>query len=423
MRPPHLFFSGALAVACGLATSCRPAPPASSAPLAQSAYVWQRVHSPAVAAAVTAHAPDFSRFVVLAAEIDWRGDTPVVTRVALDYAALAGAPSFGLALRIRGYRGSFSSTAPAARTLVAAARSLLAEARAAGLDPAELQIDFDAGVRQLRDYRAWLQALRNAHLGTELTFTALPSWLAHFDDFAALARTADGFVLQVHSLTRPAAATADPTALCDPAAARSAVRRAGRIGIPFRVALPTYGYALAYNADGKFAGLAAEGPAPDWPSSFTVRELRADPASLAALVTDWRKSHPRALTGIIWYRLPVAGDRRNWRWPTLHAVMTGRAPAANLRLEAHSSAGGLVELTATNTGDDDFTAPLSATLAWTDAHRVAADALPPAQLTHETATSLVWQAASLTLAPDERRALGWVRFSSPPPSVHVSSRP
>ncbi|QYM80027.1 DUF3142 domain-containing protein [Horticoccus luteus] len=423
MRLPLVFFLGALAVACGLATSCRPAPPASSAPLRSSAYVWQRVHSPAVAAAVTAHAPDFSRLVVLAAEIDWRGDTPVITRINLDYSTLATVPSLGLALRIRGYHGSFLADAPAAQSILTLARSLLDDARAVGLAPAELQLDFDAGERQLGGYRQWLQTVRDAHLGTALTFTALPAWLAQLDDFSALAHSADGFVLQVHSLSRPGSAQGDLPPLCDPVAARRAVLRAARVNVPFRVALPTYGYAVATTPDGKFVGLSAEGPAPDWPANVVVRELRADPTALAALVADWTTRHPASLTGIIWYRLPVAGDQRNWRWPTLRAVMAGRAPLAQLSLETHFSADGLLELSATNTGDDDFAAPVHATLAWTGAQRLAADALPPAHLAHETPASLVWQAPALALAPGERRSLGWVRFSSPPTSVHVSSRP
>ncbi len=38
---------------------------------------------------------------------------------------------------------------------------------------------------------------------------------------------------------------------------------------------------------------------------------------MAGLVRGWTEGHPKELTGILWYRLPVAGDRNNWTWPTL----------------------------------------------------------------------------------------------------------
>ena len=69
---------------------------------------------------------------------------------------------------------------------------------------AELQIDFDAAESKLAGYREWLVALRSRVGTTRLVFTALPAWLRH-EEFRALAQAADGFVLQVHSLERPAA--------------------------------------------------------------------------------------------------------------------------------------------------------------------------------------------------------------------------
>ena len=42
----------------------------------------------------------------------------------------------------------------------------------------------------------------------------------------------------------------------------------------------------------------------------------ADPHAMADLVHHWQQSHPRSMTGLIWFRLPVASDRMNWRWET-----------------------------------------------------------------------------------------------------------
>jgi hypothetical protein len=47
---------------------------------------------------------------------------------------------------------------------------------------------------------------------------------------------------------------------------------------------------------------------------------------VANLVHEWSIDPPANLAGLIWYRLPNEDDDLNWRWPTLAAVMQGRAP-------------------------------------------------------------------------------------------------
>lgn len=80
--------------------------------------------------------------------------------------------------------------------------------------------------------------------------TALPAWLNQ-PAFKRLISAVDDYVLQVHSLERPNSPEAAFT-ICDPAAARRAVERAAQFAVPFRVALPTYGYAIAYDRQGHF---------------------------------------------------------------------------------------------------------------------------------------------------------------------------
>lgn len=413
---------GSLVLCLFAFTSCRP--PGSSAPLAREIYVWQRAHTGAVADAVRARAPEFAHVVVLAAEVSWSAGGPRIVRVPLDITALKSVPSLGFALRINAYSGSFAADAASTRALVDLATSLLADARAGGLRVTEFQLDFDAPERRLADYRHWLKTLRPAVAPARLTFTALPSWLKHRDEFSALAATADGYVLQVHSLTRPASPD-EPVALCDPEAARHAVSAAAKFNQPFRVALPTYGYHLAFDARGRFFALSAEGPAPDWPAGKTTRELTADPVALSALVSEFSLRHPAAMTGIIWYRLPVAGERLNWTWPTLDAVMHGQVPAARVVLEAqaHPENPGLVDYIITNTGNASFTGAFSATVTWTGATRLASDVLPPFTSDNDTTTSQNLGATALRLAPGARQSAGWLRLNQAPLSLHVSPSP
>ena len=65
--------------------------------------------------------------------------------------------------------------------------------------------------------------------------------------------------------------------------------------------------------------------------------VAADPDALARLVRGWMVDRPAALTGIIWYRLPVAGDTRNWSWPTLARVSAGEAPRTRAAVDVQST--------------------------------------------------------------------------------------
>ncbi|MGH7484878.1 MAG: DUF3142 domain-containing protein, partial [bacterium] len=120
--------------------------------------------------------------------------------------------------------------------------------------------------------------------------------------------------------------------------------KAALFGRPFRVALPTYSYQVAFDAKGTLIGLLAEGPLLSFGEGVTVVSASSDPGAMAGLVRDWTEKRPKELTGILWYRLPVAGDRNNWSWPTLRAVMAGRAPQPGLRAETRKPQPGLVEI-------------------------------------------------------------------------------
>ena len=139
----------------------------------------------------------------------------------------------------------------------------------------ELQIDFDCPSARLAGYVIWVKELRSAFPQTPLAITVLPDWLAQ-RDFAALAKAAGRFVLQVHSV--PGISGAAPV-LCDGKLARQAIERAGRFGVPFRVALPTYSCELRADSSGRIVGVHAEDSQPAAESATLV--LRADAAEMA----------------------------------------------------------------------------------------------------------------------------------------------
>jgi len=394
------------------ALGAAPATPPPIVPLPQDVYLWQRAWTGPVRDAIAHHAAAFSNVVVLAAEVSWKQRQPQVVRVPVDYDALRAAKCpVGLALRLGPFSGPFAEDDKTARFLASLTAALLAEARAKGLAPSELQLDFDCAESKLEGYRVWVTALRRRVAPTPLVLTALPSWLRQ-PAFKPLVAAADGYVLQVHSLEPPKDFTA-PFTLCDPVAAQRAVERAGAFGVPFRVALPTYGYLVAFAPEGRFVGLSAEGPARSWPVNARLREVRADPLALARLVQMWTTNRPPAMRGVIWYRLPVADDTLNWRWPTLGAIVAARSPHESVRAEPRRVEAGLIEVSLVNEGELDISSRLAVEVRWLDARLVAGDGLRDFELVEAGASTARFQTKSLPrrLAAAERRVIGWLRLN------------
>ncbi len=382
-----------------------------SGSLPNDVYIWQRTWNEPVLASLLQRATNFTEIVALSAEVTWQRGQPKVVRVPLNYDALRLADRpVGLALRLGPFAGPFAADDDRTKWLTALAGSLLAEAATNQLTVTELQIDFDCAESKLADYRLWVEAIRRQVTPVPVVVTTLPSWLKR-SAFRQLIAAADGFVLQVHSLERPKHLDG-PFTLCDPDAARRAVERAARFGRPFRVALPTYGYVMAFDPRGRFLGLSAEGPSLSWPAGVQLREVRADPKALAGLVSGWMISRPETLRGVIWYRLPVAGESLNWSWPTLSMVMAGKTPEANLRAEAHHPQPGLVEIELVNQGQADFAGRMELWARWNAARLVASDGLAGFEPVDAASNVIQFrsQAPAVRLKPGETRTIGWLRL-------------
>lgn len=383
-------------------------------PFTHEVYVWQRRWDAAVSKAVEQAAAQASSFSVLAAEVSWKdGRLDDVARAAIDYGSLkaVGKP-IGLALRIGPYSGPFDKQSDATSLLTEIAGSLVTDAREAGVEPAELQIDFDCAESKLNGYRKWVEAVRDKIRPVPLTITVLPCWLKR-RAFASLARAADGFVLQVHSLERPKGVGAAIT-LCDSSAAFQWVERAGRVGIPFRVALPTYGYIVAFDKDGRFIGLTAEGPSRTWDEGAILRVVSSEPVAMAKLVQGWQRERPCNMQGVIWYRLPVETDRLNWKWVTLSAIMAGRIPRESLGVEVEYPEPELAEIVLVNDGETDQSARVSIKIGCEQENVVAADGLRGYIVTRTDSANICLQHHGekilSTIRAGERWKIGWIRF-------------
>lgn len=386
-----------------------------SGPLRHEAYVWQRAWAPDMKDRIIEATGPLRGLVVLAAEVSWSGGKPTVTEAALDWEALR-APNrpVGMAVRINAYTGSFGQAAEATGLVADVADTVIRSARAAGLSVGELQLDFDCPQSNLDGYRIWVEVVRQRIGDLPLAITALPSWLDS-PQFPPLVRSAGAFVLQVHSLRRPRSLQDIPP-LCDPRRSRRWVERAARVGVPFRVALGTYSYLLAFDSTGAYIGALAEASGRTWPAGTQFRLLSADATVAAALVRRWTEDRPSLLTGILWYRLPIKADRFNWQWETLRTIIDGRSPRADLSVETCQVEPGLIEVYVHNAGDADARVDVSVSLRWEGAKPIVRDTL--GEFDGDDLTDNQWtllpraDALPTVLRPGERKMIAWMRFNT-----------
>ena len=118
------------------------------------------------------------------------------------------------------------------------------------------------------------------------------------------------------------------------------------------------------------------------------------------------------MQGVIWYRLPVRGDRLNWTSPTLSAVMAGHSPEADLRVRLRRPDPQLVELDVCNLGTADHDAPVRIAVRWEGARRLAGDAFKGFDFRDSSNTTLVcWSQPGFDrLPPGAARTVCWLRF-------------
>jgi hypothetical protein len=283
----------------------------------------------------------------------------------------------------------------------------------------ELQLDFDCAQKKLAGYRSWVQALREAVKPVPLVITTLPSWLGE-PEFTKLVQEVPRYVLQVHSVASPLGDA--KTLICDPALARRWVAQAERIGRPFEISLPTYRSVVGYGPDEKLLGVSSDGVRPNWPAGTTVREYETDAQAMAGLIREWQGHHPDHCLGILWYRLPVASDGNNWRWPTLRAVMAGRTPKAAWAVRVAGT--NPADLSVRNDGESDQPMRDKVEVRWEGQARATAEALPGWRVATD-AQRVIFSSASeggVRLPPGEERAIGWLRLDPAVP-FHAKTVP
>lgn len=304
-------------------------------PLTTEAYVWQAPGRPEVQQAMSRSAGHVSTLHIRAAEFRWDGNRFKIERTLTQLPA----PGCGLVVRIGASASHLDWTPEQIGPVAAVFREL------ALMSPREIQCDFDCPQKRLGNYDVLLDALQSAAGKTSVIPTSLPSWLDE-PEFRTLVEGRGGYVLQVHSLQLPKRA-GDPVVIFDPLAARAAAKKASHLQVPFRIAMATYGCEVRFGKDGKVTDVAAEDG--DSPITAETRFALAEPLESASLVREWNLAPPVGMQGIVWYRLPVEGDRRNWPWETFERVIRGEVDPSKPELEI-STASGAKDLFVTNQG-------------------------------------------------------------------------
>lgn len=364
--------------------------PQSVAPLNQQVYVWQRQWRPAHEQALAATRSDFSTVRVLALQAHPKAGW---SRARVDLAQLKadGRPVIAV-VRLDGQLAALD--AQVARRQIA---ELIAHWQQAGLAPSGLEIDHDSASARLAGYSQFLQALRKQlPADIKLSITALPAWLDS-PQLPALLQAVDSSVLQVHAVSDPR------QGLFDPANAKSWAERWSRASDkPFYLALPAYGVAL----------LPDTGGAPLVESEVPLnhagerRELLADPQQLADLALQLRQKPPAHLAGLIWFRLPLPGDRRAWSLTTLKAVAAGETLASQWQVQLVEREG-LYDISLANLGNLDQ--PLPARVQLNARGCDGADGINGYRAQQTPQHLEFTRQASVRVAAGGQRALGWAR--------------
>ncbi|WP_269537709.1 DUF3142 domain-containing protein [Cerasicoccus fimbriatus] len=385
-------------------------------PQPSSAYIWQRDWKPSVRQAIEDNQHQVDGFTVLAAEITPSSAGAKVDRVAYDaHALVASQKPITLAIRVGQYPGPFTSEANVTQTLLRVTQDTLESARARGIEPAAVEIDFDCATSKLAGYESWLRQLRPVLGETPLSITTLPTWMSAPSAFQSLVNATDHYVLQVHSIQRPTLHR-KATKLCDAEQSLRWAQQASAFGRSFSIALPTYGYQLVYDASGALVEVNAEDATAARAPQYTYQEVRANPVEMASLVRAMQGTPPNHCQGIIWYRLPVGDERLNWDQATWHTVMQGAVAPAQWQVQAIPQADGLTEIQLSHRSSASSEPPARIELHWKDAEAITWDGQRNFTVSQPSANSLTWSRPPTcpTLAQGERWTLGWVRFDHAP---------
>jgi|GEM_PF-6455991 len=358
-----------------LGWGCQSTETTSHTVLLQDGYLWQRNWTKKHVQQIEQRRGDWNALYALVVEVEWEEEKAKSTWI-------ENPPKTeGVVVRVW--------VPPESVDFASFLQRLCTQVRNRYPDVLDIQLDIDMPTDRILEYAEALETVSQP-----VSITALPDWLSS-SHFPALIRSVEHYVLQVHWLDPNA-----PDHLLHPQT-RAIVKKANGFGVPFQVALPTYGYRI-YQEKGEILSVVAE-ESLVFDSSF--QEVMANPQEIAELMTEWNTQHPQHLYGVIWFRFPFFSDRRNWPYKTLMAVREGRKPEKKGVVVRQKSGEQLWDISLKNTGESVFLLPTLCT----QTHVLLADGLQDYR----------WEGNCFVptkrgLRPDEELSIGWVRSALAP---------
>lgn len=227
---------------------------------------------------------------------------------------------------------------------------------------AGLQLDYDCPTSKLTDYSKFLGFIKRQFPDCKISITALPTWLDS-NEFLNLAKETDYYVMQLYSFEPPKTIN-DEAEIFLKDNALSWIESADKIGRPFYIALPTYGYEIIFGADGRFIGFKAEHEPLIFKEKIQVRTVSTSPDEIISFLDGLKTKRLKKIRGVFWFRLPVESDEFNWDIKTFLSVLSGKIPNCGLKAYLDEKENGLLELYLENTGERNISSEVSFNVAW-----------------------------------------------------------
>jgi len=269
----------------------------------------------------------------------------------------------------------------------------------------EIQLDLDCPERLLDKYLELIQIYRQKHPSLGLSITALPSHLKN-RTFRDIAKSVDFYVLQVHGIEIPKNMS-ERVELLNMKTAVKALKHAELIRAPYCVALPCYAYELNFDPDsGDFMFLNAEKA----PKRLNTKKLRSvsDNRNLIEL-NDIVKTLVYS-KGVIWFRLPIAGNRLCLPREALALIQSGVMPKPTVECRIQTISDSTIELELYN--ENTINSPQALLkIKWVNP-RGSWDVYHGMYLPEHTSGQLPSEIIVPVPPPGESRKIGWFQAAS-----------
>lgn len=335
-----------------------------------SIYIWQRNWTPLINESITAISKETNQFIVLAGQGNISKGQLSLVPVNIDWSAFGSnkaevtiALRFSTPLKALFQRNQYGEVARIVADLVRYQEAQSKEVKIKGV-----QFDYDCPTSKLMDYAQFLQMIRKELDGYQIAIISLPTWLSS-PDFKNVVHETDYYVLQLYSFEIPQSPQAKREIFLE-YKAFSYIKQAKSLNHPFQIALPTYGYEVAFDQKGKFIGLRAETDSVVWGPEAQVFIEMTQSSQILNFLNKFRNDAPKNFQGLCWFRLPSKSDEFNWDIKTLAAIMEDRPPERNIKAEFVSKDNDLYELYFENDGEENLNNPVHLDVRWPEKSHV-----------------------------------------------------